>query len=71
MFLDQPSQANMSHESLVTIIPGGHIGYKMIDNQQGTNCQVGYNHLISNKRKWNIVLLKMPQKTKKTKIICK
>ena len=26
-------------------------------------CQVGYNHLISNKRKWNtIVLLKMPTK---------
>jgi len=66
MFLDQPSQANMSHESLLTIIiPGGHIGYKMIDNQQGAKCQVGYNHLISNKRKWNIVLLKMPRKQRK------
>ena len=59
MFLDQSSQAKISHESLVK---EGRIRYKMRDNQQGAKCQVGYNHLISNKHKWNIVLLKMPPK---------
>ena len=56
---DQSSQAKISRESL---IKEGHIRYKMMDNQQGAKCQVGYNHLISNKHKWNVVLLKMPPK---------
>ena len=37
-----------------TIIPRAHVGYEMIDSQRGAQRRVGYNHLISNKRKWNI-----------------
>ena len=34
----------------------------MIDSQRGTKRQVGYNHLISNKRKWNNCFIKNHQK---------
>ena len=27
--------------------------HEVIDSKRGAKCQVGYNHLISNKRKWN------------------
>ena len=29
------------------------VGYVMIDSQRVKQLRVGYNHLISNKRKWN------------------
>ena len=34
----------------------------MIDSQRGTKRRVGYNHLISNKRKWNNCFIKNHQK---------
>ena len=38
----------------------------MIDSQRGAKRRVGYNHLVSNKREWNnIILLKMPPKYRK------
>ena len=37
----------------LTIIPRARVGYEM--------CRVGYNHLISNKRKWNNCFIKNNQ----------
>ena len=42
----------------LTIIPRARVGYEMIDSQQGAKRRVGYNHLISNKRKWNNCFIK-------------
>ena len=42
----------------LTIIPRARVGYKMIDSQRGAKRRVGYNHLISNKRKWNNCFIK-------------
>ena len=38
---------------LESILLYKHIGYDMIDSQQGAQCRVGCNHLISNKNKHN------------------
>ena len=46
----------------LTIIPGGHVGYEMIDSQRGAQRGVGYSHLISNKREWNNCFLKNSHK---------
>ena len=35
----------------------------MIDSQRGAKRRVGYNHLISNKRKWNNCVIKNHQQT--------
>ena len=35
----------------LTIIPRVRDGYEMVDSQRGVYCRVGYNRLISNKRK--------------------
>ena len=40
----------------LTIIPPARVGYEMIDTRL-----VGYNHLISNKRKWNNCFIKNNQ----------
>ena len=42
----------------LTIIPRARVGYEMIDSQRGAKRRVGYNHLISNKRKWNNCFIK-------------
>ena len=42
----------------LTIIPRARVGYEMIDSQRGGKRRVGYNHLISNKRKWNNCFIK-------------
>ena len=36
--------------TLYLFIPRVRIGYEMVDTQWGLYCQVGYNHLISNKQ---------------------
>ena len=45
----------------LTIIPRARVGYEMIDSQLGATRLVGYNHLISNKRKWNNCFIKNNQ----------
>ena len=45
----------------LTIIPRARVGYEMIDSQRGALRQVGYNHLISNKREWNSCFIKNNQ----------
>ena len=45
----------------VTIIPQARVGYEVIDSQRGVKCQVGYNHLISNKHEWNNCFIKNHQ----------
>ena len=42
-------------------IPRARVGYEMIDSQLGATRLVGYNHLISNKRKWNNCFIKNNQ----------
>ena len=45
----------------LTIIPRARVGYEMIDSQRGATRLVGYNQLISNKRKWNNCFIKNNQ----------
>ena len=45
----------------LTIIRRARVGYEMIDSQRGATRRVGYNHLISNKRKWNNCFIKNNQ----------
>ena len=45
----------------LTIIPRARVGYEMIDSQRGAKRQVGFNHLISNKREWNNCFIKNHQ----------
>jgi len=33
--------------------PRAHVGYEMIDSQQGVLRQVGFNYLICNRHEWN------------------
>ena len=40
-----------------------HVGYEVIDSQRDAKRQVGYNHLISNKREWNNCFIKNHQQT--------
>ena len=47
---------------LLTIIPRVHVGYEMVDSQRGVSCRVGYNHVISNKHKWNNRFIKNAHK---------
>ena len=58
---------------LLTIIPRVRVGYEMVDSQRGTLCRVGYNHLISNKRKWNKCFIKSANKISRilSDCICK
>ena len=46
----------------LTIIPWVRIGYEMVDSQQGVKRQIGYNHLMSNKREWNNCFIKNAHK---------
>ena len=46
----------------LTIIPQAHVGYEMVDSQQGAYRRVGYNDLISNKCKWNNCFIKNTQR---------
>ena len=45
----------------LTIIPRARVRYEMIDSQRGVKRRVGYNHIISNKRKWNNCFIKNNQ----------
>ena len=48
-------------QEYLTIIPRARVGYEMIDSQRGALRRSGYNHLISNKRKWNNCFIKNNQ----------
>ena len=45
----------------LTIIPRARVGYEMIDSQRAASHRVGYNHLVSNKGKWNNCFIKNNQ----------
>ena len=48
-------------QEYLTIIPRARVGYEMIDSQRGALRRSGYDHLISNKRKWNNCFIKNNQ----------
>ena len=48
----------------LTIIPRVRVAYEMVDSQRGAWHQVGYNHLISNKRERNNCFIKNAHKKK-------
>ena len=54
-------ECQAGYEYYLTIIPRARVGYEMIDSQRGAQRRVGYNHLISNKRKWNNCFIKNNQ----------
>ena len=59
------SMQSWTGHMIINNYPPAHIGYEMVDSQQGSECRVHYNHLISNKGKWNNCFIKMPQKHSK------